>query len=233
MSTGICRFCLTPLKHCFVDLGMSPLSNAYLTRAQLDAIEPFYPLKVYVCDACLLVQLEEYESPSKIFNDYAYFSSFSETWLRHAQTYADQIVDRLGLGAASRVIEIASNDGYLLRFFKDKGIHVLGIEPAKNVAAAASEIGIPTLAKFFGVGTAIELANNGERADLIVGNNVLAHVPDVNDFVEGMQRILKSRGVITLEFPHLLHLIRENQFDTIYHEHFSIEGNIALYEIWI
>ena len=232
MPRDACRFCLAPLEHCFVDLGMSPLSNAYITTDQLRAMEPFYPLRVYVCGACFLVQLEQFEAPEKIFNDYAYFSSYSESWLNHAHTYADRMVERFELGAASHVIEIASNDGYLLRFFKDRGIRVLGIEPAKNVAEAASRIGIPTLVKFFGTATAKELINEGKRADLMVGNNVLAHVPDVNDFVEGMQLLLKPRGVITAEFPHLLRLIQETQFDTIYHEHLSYFSLMAAQEIF-
>ncbi len=221
MPRGTCRFCLAPLEHSFVDLGMSPLSNAYLHVDQLAAMEPFYPLHAYVCGECLLVQLEEFETPEKIFSDYAYFSSYSETWLKHAQAYADYMIGRFELESASRVIEIASNDGYLLRFFKDKGIGVLGIEPAKNVAQAALKIGIPTLIKFFGSQTARDLVSEGEHADLLVGNNVLAHVPDVNAFVEGMRLLLKPTGVITVEFAHVLRLIKETQFDTIYHEHFS------------
>lgn len=221
MNEKACRFCGTILQHTFVDLGMSPLANSYLTPAQLPQMEPFYPLHVYVCEECFLVQLEEFESPDHIFSDYAYFSSYSNTWLQHAQAYAAMATQRFGLGKQSQVIEIASNDGYLLQYFAAKGIPVLGIEPAANVAEAAREKGIQTLVQFFGEKMARLLAANGVKADLLVGNNVLAHVPQLNDFVKGLKILLKSQGVITLEFPHLLRLIAENQFDTIYHEHFS------------
>jgi SAM-dependent methyltransferase len=200
---------------------MSPLSNAYIAAESMQLMEPFYPLHAYVCDECFLVQLPEFESPQKIFSDYAYFSSYSDSWLSHARQYTDTMTERLGLDASSRVIEIASNDGYLLQYFQKKGITVLGVEPATNVAAAAQEKGIPTRTVFFGVETAAQLAVDGIHADLLLGNNVLAHVPDLNDFVAGMKIILKPGGVITMEFPHLLRLIQENQFDTIYHEHFS------------
>lgn len=218
---NICRFCNTPLEHTFVDLGVSPLANSYLKPAQLQEMEPFYPLCVFVCHNCLLVQLPEWETPENIFGDYAYFSSFSESWLQHAQRYTDLMVDRFKFDGNSCIVEIASNDGYLLQYFKEKGIPVLGIEPAQNVAKAARDKGIPTISKFFGVKTAQELAKEGKQADLLLGNNVLAHVPDLNDFVEGMRLALAPQGVITMEFPHLMQLMAENQFDTIYHEHFS------------
>ncbi len=221
MNTGNCRFCSTPLTHSFCDLGMSPLSNAYLSSAQLNQMEPFFPLHAYVCDTCYLVQLQEFQSPEKIFGDYAYFSSYSESWLAHAQAYTEAMSSRFELNSHSQVIEIASNDGYLLQYFKQKGIPVLGIEPAANVAEVALQKGIPTLTKFFGVATANALARDKLHADLLLGNNVLAHVPDLNDFVAGMKILLKPDGVITMEFPHLLRLMQENQFDTIYHEHFS------------
>ena len=200
---------------------MSPLSNAYLKPGDLTRMEPFYPLVVFVCERCFLVQLEEFESPDRIFSDYAYFSSFSDSWVEHARIYTDRLVERLRLNFNHRVVELASNDGYLLQHFVTKGIPVLGIEPAANVAQAATEKGIPTLVEFFGERTACRLAAEGMRADLIVGNNVLAHVPNLNDFVRGMKILLKPQGVITLEFPHLMRLMAENQFDTIYHEHFS------------
>jgi 2-polyprenyl-3-methyl-5-hydroxy-6-metoxy-1,4-benzoquinol methylase len=221
MSGPECRACGAVLRHTFVDLGMSPLSNAILRAEQLNSMEPFYPLHARVCDRCFLVQLEQYELPEKIFGDYSYFSSFSETWLRHAQGYAEGAIDRFQLNAKSLVVEVASNDGYLLQCFQRRGIPVLGVEPAQNVAQAAEKKGIPTLAKFFGAQTAGELQAAGKKADLLVANNVLAHVPDLRDFVAGLKRALKPRGVITLEFPHLLRLIQGNQFDTIYHEHFS------------
>ena len=218
---GTCRHCDAPLKHSLCDLGMSPPSNAYLTLAQLQQMEKFYPLHAYVCGTCFLVQLQEFESPEQIFSDYAYFSSYSQTWLDHARAYTDYMIARFGFGKESHVVEIASNDGYLLQYFKRKDVPVLGIEPAVNVAKVAQEAGIPTLTKFFGVKTATELAADGKQADLLLGNNVLAHVPDLNDFVRGLKIALKAGGVITMEFPHLLRLMRENQFDTIYHEHFS------------
>lgn len=227
-----CRFCETPLRHTFADLGMSPLANSYLKPAQLQQMEPFYPLHVYVCKVCYLVQLPVFESPEEIFSDYAYFSSYSESWLKHAKTYTDLMVGRFGFNSHSQVIEIASNDGYLLQYFKERGIPVLGIEPAKNVAKAAQIKGIPTIDKFFGVQTAQELAAEGKYADLLLGNNVLAHVPDTNDFVKGMKIILKPGGVITMEFPHLMRLMDENQFDTIYHEHFSYFSLITVDKIF-
>lgn len=221
MSTAVCRFCSTPLKHTFIDLGMSPLSNSYLKKEELCNKESFYPLHAYVCEKCFLVQLEEFETPDRIFSDYAYFSSFSESWLKHAEQYTQMISAKLSLGESSNVIEIASNDGYLLQYFKLKNIPVLGIEPAANVAEVAKQKGIPTMVEFFGEKLANELKGKGLLADLIIGNNVLAHVPNINDFVKGLKIALKPYGTITIEFPHLLRLIQNNQFDTIYHEHFS------------
>ncbi len=216
-----CRFCSTPLHRTFVDLGSSPLANSYLEPAQLTQPESFYPLHTWVCDWCHLVQLPEIASPEAIFSDYAYFSSYSDSWLRHASGYAAAMTERFGLSAASHVVEVASNDGYLLRFFKEREVPVLGIEPARNVAAAAEKIGIPTRVEFFGEELARRLVAEGVGADLLVGNNVLAHTPYLNDFVAGLKIVLKPQGVITLEFPHLQQLIEHNQFDTIYHEHFS------------
>jgi SAM-dependent methyltransferase len=216
-----CRFCAKPLTRTFLDLGMSPLCESFLTEVQLNRMEPFYPLHVLVCEQCLLVQLGEYVSPSEIFTEYAYFSSYSESWVRHAEQYAAAVIDRFGLGRGHKVMEIASNDGYLLQHFVRRGIPVLGIEPAANVAKVAESKGIPTLVRFFGQQTAEEIVAGHGKADLLVGNNVLAHVPALNDFVAGMKRLLKEGGVITMEFPHLLRLIEGNQFDTIYHEHFS------------
>jgi len=222
MIAGPCRFCGASLEHTFCDLGMSPLSNSFLSEQQLQQMEPFYPLHAYVCEKCFLVQLQEFESPQHIFaQDYAYFSSYSQTWLDHARNYADYMVRRFGFGPNSQVIEIASNDGYLLQYFKQKNVPVLGIEPAENCAQAAEQIGIPTLVRFFGTALAKELQAQGKSANLLLGNNVLAHVPDLNDFVAGLKILLKPHGVITMEFPHLLRLMLENQFDTIYHEHFS------------
>ncbi|MCR4346782.1 MAG: class I SAM-dependent methyltransferase [Sulfuricaulis sp.] len=219
--TSKCRFCAHPLTRTFVDLGMSPLSNRYLTAEQLNQMEPLYPLHAYVCDRCFLVQLDEFETPERIFEDYAYFSSYSDSWLEHARQYANQIEQRLHLDASSQVIEIASNDGYLLNFFQKKDIPVLGIEPATNVAKTAEHKGIRTLNRFFGTKLATELVGQSIRANLLIANNVLAHVPDLNDFVCGMKQLLAPRGTITIEVPHLARLIEQNQFDTIYHEHFS------------
>jgi SAM-dependent methyltransferase len=216
-----CRFCGEPLRHTFVDLGMSPLSESYLDRAQLDAMEPFYPLHVRVCSRCFLVQLSAYVSGEEIFTEYAYFSSYSTSWVEHARRYVDAVVERFGLGADSFVVELASNDGYLLQHFLPLSVPVLGIEPALNVAKVAVEQGIPTLTEFFGVALATRLRDERSSADLIIGNNVLAQVPDLNDFVAGMKILLAPGGVITLEFPHLQRLIAGNQFDTIYHEHYS------------
>jgi SAM-dependent methyltransferase len=220
MSQTHCRFCGAPVEAVFADLGMSPLANSYLPPERVNGMEPFYPLRALVCGKCFLVQLEEFETPERIFSDYAYFSSYSSSWLEHSRRYAEQMVQRLGLDGASHVVEIASNDGYLLQFFHDRQIPVLGIEPAANVAKVALQKGIPTLVEFFGRDTASSLAGESS-ADLLLGNNVLAHVPDLNDFVAGMKILLKPGGVITMEFPHLMRLIEENQWDTIYHEHFS------------
>jgi len=220
-NSSRCRFCDATLQHTFVDLGMSPLCQTHIETAQLSHMEPFYPLHVYVCEHCFLVQLQEYVSPETIFSEYAYFSSYAESWLQHAKTYVDMMTERFKINAQSRVVELASNDGYLLQYFVQKGIPVLGIEPAANVAQAAIQKGIPTLVKFFGEKTAHALAALRGQADLLLGNNVLAHVPDLNDFVAGMKILLKPEGIITMEFPHLMQLMAENQFDTIYHEHFS------------
>jgi len=229
---GSCRGCGTALAAPFLDLGPSPLANSYLEPAHLGQPEPFYPLDVHVCEACFLVQLTEVQSPAAIFGDYAYFSSYSTSWLRHAADYASAMVDRLGLDARSLVVEVASNDGYLLRCFRERSIPVLGIEPARNVAVAAEAAGIPTIMEFFGARLAQDLADSGRQADLLVGNNVLAHVPALDDFVEGLRRALKPRGLVTLEFPHLLRLMAENQFDTIYHEHFSYFSLAVVREIF-
>ena len=218
---GTCRFCHTGLQRTFVDLGMSPLCESFLTREQLNQMEPFYPLHAYVCEECFLVQVEEYVGPEQIFSEYAYFSSYSRAWLEHAESYTDMIVSRLGLDHTSQVIELGSNDGYLLQYFMARGIRVLGVEPAGNVAAAAIAKGVPSTTRLFGLETAQELLAGGHHPDLIVGNNVLAQVADLNGFVAGMKKLLKPGGVITMEFPHLLRLMDENQFDTIYHEHFS------------
>jgi SAM-dependent methyltransferase len=220
MSQTSCRFCGAPVETVFADLGSSPLANSYLPPERANSMEPFYPLRALVCEKCFLVQLEQFETPERIFSDYAYFSSYSTSWLEHSRRYAAQMSERLGLDDRSHVVEIASNDGYLLQFFRDRKIPVLGIEPAANVAKVALQKGIPTLVEFFGQETARSLAGES-AADLLLGNNVLAHVPDLNDFVAGMKILLKPGGVITMEFPHLMSLIDENQWDTIYHEHFS------------
>jgi 2-polyprenyl-3-methyl-5-hydroxy-6-metoxy-1,4-benzoquinol methylase len=216
-----CRFCGDTLRHTFIDLGMSPLANRYLKPSQLSEMEPFYPLHAYVCGSCLLVQLKSFETPDRIFSEYAYFSSYVDMLVTQAKQYTDEVVRRLSLNERSHVVEIASNDGYLLQFFVARGIPVLGIEPAANVAKAATEKGIPTLVKFFGSQTAHSLIDGGSAADLIIGNNVLAHVPDLNDFVAGLKILLGPIGIVTMEFPHLVRLIEDNLFDTIYHEHFS------------
>jgi 2-polyprenyl-3-methyl-5-hydroxy-6-metoxy-1,4-benzoquinol methylase len=216
-----CRFCGETADHVFVDLGMSPLCESLVTAEQLSQMEAFYPLRVNVCARCFLVQLPEYVSPQRIFTEYAYFSSYSDSWVEHARAYVETIRHRLDLTEKSFVVEIASNDGYLLQHFVRAGIPVLGIEPAVNVAEAARKQHVPTRACFFGTDTARELVAQGEQADLLVGNNVLAQVPHLNDFVAGMKIALKPHGVITMEFPHLMRLMEGNQFDTIYHEHFS------------
>ena len=216
-----CRFCAEPLQHTFADLGMSPLSNSYVPFDKADAMEPFYPLHAYVCTNCWLVQLQVYETGEQIFSDYAYFSSFSDSWLAHCKAYAVEMQRRLDLGKDSLVVELASNDGYLLQYFKQLDVKVFGVEPAANVAAVAVAKGIPTAVRFFGEAYARELVQQVGQADLLLGNNVLAHVPDLNDFVKGMKIALKPDGVITMEFPHLQRLVEQSQFDTIYHEHFS------------
>jgi 2-polyprenyl-3-methyl-5-hydroxy-6-metoxy-1,4-benzoquinol methylase len=234
MANASCQFCQHPLQYTLANLGGSPIANDYLSQEQLNRAEKFYPLHAYVCDNCYLVQLEEFESPDHIFGDgdYAYFSSFSDSWLRHAKAYSDLMVERFGFNASHQVIEIASNDGYLLQYFQEKGIPVLGVEPAANCAQVAEDKGIPTLVKFFGVQTAEALVAQGKQADLLLGNNVLAHVPNLNDFVGGMKRVLKAEGVLTMEFPHLLQLMQHNQFDTIYHEHFSYFSFLAVEKIF-
>lgn len=221
VAAKTCRFCGTNLRQTLVDLGMSPLCESYPGPADLNRGETYYPLHVYVCCECFLVQLEQYESAENIFTDYAYFSSFSDSWLKHSENYCNKMIGRLGLNEQSFVVEVASNDGYLLQYFVRKNVPVLGVEPAANVAKVAVQKGVPTLVRFFGVALAEELAAEGRSADLILGNNVLAQVPDLNDFVEGLKIMLKPRGVLTIEVPHLLRLIEHNEFDTIYHEHFS------------
>jgi hypothetical protein len=217
-----CRFCHTELTQRFVDLVASPPSNAYLKAEDLGKPEVYFPLKLFVCGTCFLVQVDEYESRERLFsNDYAYFSSVSATWVAHCREYAEMAIRRFGLGRSSRVVEVASNDGCLLTFFQDAGIPSLGIEPTASTARAAREKGIETLQEFLTAESARRLAAEGRTAGLLVGNNVLAHVPDINDFVRGLATLLEPEGVITMEFPHLLRLIDECQFDTIYHEHFS------------
>ncbi|OPL12309.1 MAG: SAM-dependent methyltransferase [Firmicutes bacterium ML8_F2] len=216
-----CRFCGTPLADTFVDLGVSPLANSYLKAADLDQMEPFYPLHTYVCSECFLVQLTEQSRPQDIFSEYAYFSSYSDSWLKHAADFAGEAIKRFALDSNSRIVEIGSNDGYLLRFFMEAGIPSLGIEPAANIAAAARERGIETVVSFFNSRLAGELVAAGKEADLLIGNNVLAHIPGTNDLLKGMKELLKPDGVISMEFPHLLSLMEQNQFDTIYHEHYS------------
>lgn len=228
---AVCRFCSAPLEDVFADLGMSPLANSYLAPERANAMEPFYPLRAYVCARCRLVQLEQFETPQGIFEDYAYFSSYSSTWLDHSRRYAEKMIDELDLGADAHVVEIASNDGYLLQYFHERGVPVLGIEPAANVAKLALQKGIPTLVEFFGAGTASSLVPDS-AADLLIGNNVLAHVPDLNDFVAGMNVLLKPGGTITMEFPHLLRLIEDSQWDTIYHEHFSYFSWLTVREVF-
>ncbi len=228
MTDRLCRFCNAPLVHVFADLGVTPLANAYVKPADAGSPDATYPLRAFVCDECWLVQAEAFASPQEIFSDYAYFSSFSDSWVEHARRFADGAIERFGLTARSQVIEVASNDGYLLRHFVSRGIPALGIEPAQNVAKVAREAGVPTECRFFGRETATDLAERGLLADLVVGNNVLAHVPDINDFVGGMAIVLKPDGVVSFEFPHLLQLIENVQFDTIYHEHFYYLSLLAV-----
>jgi C-methyltransferase C-terminal domain/Putative zinc binding domain/Methyltransferase domain len=215
-----CRLCGAPLEDVFADLGSSPFANSYLPPERVGMMEPFYPLRALVCGRCFLVQLEEFETPARIFSDYAYFSSYSTSWLEHCRRYSEQMIERLGLGERSRVVELASNDGYLLQYFHERRIPVMGVEPAANVAKSALQKGIPTLVEFFSRETARSLAAVA-GADLLVGNNVLAHVPDLDDFVGGMKILLAPGGTITMEFPHLMRLIEDGLWDTIYHEHYS------------
>jgi SAM-dependent methyltransferase len=216
-----CRCCGAPLTETFADLGMSPMANAFVPVDRAQGMEPFYPLHALVCTECQLVQLGEFETPQQIFSDYLYFSSYAESWLRHAEAYADRMVARFGLGPPTQVVEVASNDGYLLQYFARRGIPVLGVDPAANVAQVAIGKGIPTEIAFFGAATARRLRAAGHAPALMAANNVMAHVPDLHDFVEGFRELLAPGGVLTVEFPHLLRLIAEHQFDTIYHEHFS------------
>jgi SAM-dependent methyltransferase len=218
---GCCRFCGARLEDTFVDLGLSPLCEKYVAPDRLNEAEQFYPLHVWICRQCLLVQLEAVVTPEELFDDYAYFSSYSDSWVAHARTYCDEAVRRFGLGANSRIVEIACNDGYLLQHFAARRLNVLGIEPAANVAKVAEARGIPVEVRYFGRDTASYVLDKYGSADLLVGNNVLAHVPDLNDFVSGLKQLLAPDGVITLEFPHLVQLVEQSQFDTIYHEHFS------------
>jgi SAM-dependent methyltransferase len=227
-----CRFCHEPLHATFVDLGMSPLCQTHIEPHQLNHMEPFYPLHAWVCSKCFLVQLEEYVAPPHIFSEYAYFSSFSDSWIEHARRYTELVRERFGISGNSLVMEIASNDGYLLQHFVAAGVPVLGIEPAANVAKVARERGIRTEVSFHGRETAQRLVASYGQADLVLGNNVLAHVPDLNDFVAGMKLLLKPTGVITMEFPHLLRLMEQNQFDTIYHEHFSYFSFLTVTQVF-
>src|SRR5438034_1179224 len=231
-ASGRCRFCDSPLEHTFINLGKSPLCESFLAAEQLNLMEPFYPLHAYVCAECFLVQLQEYVTGEKIFTEYAYFSSYSDSWLDHARRYTDKMIAEFELSPASQVIEVASNDGYLLQYFVARGVPSLGIEPAANVAKVAIDKGVQTLVKFFGVATAEELTRDGMQADLLLGNNVLAQVNDINDFVAGLAIALKPRGVITIEFPHLMQLVEQCQFDTIYHEHFSYFSFVAAERIF-
>ncbi len=231
-SNKICRFCNAVLSQTFADLGMSPMSNSIINPEDMDKKEAFYPLHAYVCSNCYLVQLDQFESPENIFSDYSYFSSFSESWLAHAKKYTENMTEKFSINKDWHVVEIASNDGYLLKNFMNKGVSVTGIEPAENVAKVAQEAGIPSVVKFFGVNTATQLVSEGKEADLLIGNNVLAHVPDLNDFVGGMKILLKPNGIITMEFPHLLNLIKEIEFDTIYHEHFSYFSFITVEKVF-
>lgn len=227
-----CRFCGAPLHTTFVDLGMSPLCESYIAPERVGEMEPFYPLHAYVCDQCFLVQLQDFVTPAAIFTEYAYFSSYSSSWVEHARRYVESMIARFGFGPASKVMEIASNDGYLLQHFVARGVPALGIEPAANVADVAIKKGVPTTVQFFGEATAETIAREHGQPDLLLGNNVLAHVPDLNDFVAGMKRLLAPDGVITMEFPHLERLIEENQFDTIYHEHFSYLSFVVVEKVF-
>ncbi|MEZ5738602.1 MAG: class I SAM-dependent methyltransferase [Burkholderiaceae bacterium] len=229
---GNCRFCGTEIRHIVADLGMQPVANAYRRPEEANRMEPFFPLRALICSHCLLVQAQEFQSAEALFpEDYAYFSSFSDSMLMHAKTYAHKMIDRFELDESSRVVEIACNDGYLLRWFHEKRIPVLGVEPAANTARAAATLGIPVNVGFFGVDTATALVKSGVRADLMPANNVVAHVPDINDFIEGFRILLKPQGVATFEFHHVLNLLRLNQFDTIYHEHYYYHSLLTFTEI--
>jgi SAM-dependent methyltransferase len=232
MTAHNCRFCDAPLKHRFVDLGSTPLANAYLTEEQLNKPEPSYPLRAFVCSECWLVQADAFVPPEDIFSHYAYFSSYSDGWVEHARQFTIMARKRFGLDATSQVIEVASNDGYLLKHFVEAGVPVLGIEPAENVAEVARQIGVPTEARFFGKETAADLVSRGLAADIVIGNNVLAHVPDINDFVGGLSAVLKPDGVVSVEFPHLLRLMENIQFDTVYHEHFYYLSLLAVEKVF-
>ncbi|MGQ7830683.1 methyltransferase domain-containing protein [Altererythrobacter sp. Z27] len=229
---GHCRFCDASLQDVVVDLGMSPLCQSVVTLDRAREMEPFYPLVVYLCRECLLVQLEEFVPPENIFTEYAYFSAFSDSWVEHGRKYTEMIVDRLALDESSHVVEIASNDGYLLQHFVARSIPVLGIDPAANVASDAEKRGVPTLVEFFGSDCAQRLRNEGKQADLIIGNNVLAQIHNINDFVQGLALLLKSDGIVTIEVPHLVRLMDQNQFDTIYHEHFSYFSVLGMQHIF-
>ncbi len=225
-----CRLCNSDLEHVILDLGLTPLSNSFLKiKSEKESV---FPLKVYFCTNCFLVQIQEYENPEKIFLNYPYFSSYSETWLEHCKNYVNMVIEKFGFDKNNLVVEIASNDGYLLQFFKKANIKILGIEPAFNIAKIAEEKGIPTITKFFGEDLAKKLVNEGKKADLVIGNNVLAHVPNLNDFISGLNILTPTNGIITLEFPHLLKLLQNNQFDTIYHEHFSYFSLITLEKLF-
>jgi len=232
MTEQRCRFCEAPLNDTVVDLGMSPLCESYLTAEQLDRAEPFYPLHVRVCRSCFLVQVGEYVRSEEIFTEYAYFSSFSTAWLKHAEDYVAMISERLALDSKSFVVELASNDGYLLQYFVKRGVPCLGIEPAANVARAALERGVNTQVAFFNHEKGKELRAAGHQADLILGNNVFAQVPDINSFIAGIPEVLKPTGTVTFEFPHLMRLFEGNQFDTIYHEHYSYFSLFAAEKIF-
>lgn len=232
MKKAKCRFCSSELNQTFVDLGVSPLANSYVSSGKLQDKENFYLLHAYVCESCFLVQTEEFETPETIFGDYAYFSSYSDSWLKHAYDYTEMMIKRFGLNSQNKVVEIASNDGYLLQYFKENGIPVLGVEPAGNVAEVAKQKGIPTIVDFFGQKLAKELVLQDKKADLLLGNNVLAHVPDLNDFVAGMKLLLNDNGIITMEFPHFLRLLEDTLFDTIYHEHFSYFSFITVNKVF-
>jgi len=231
-ETLTCHNCSHPLEDTFVDLGTSPLCEEFVKPEHINEGQKFYPLHVYVCKNCLLVQVAEYVSPEDIYSDYHYFSSYSDSWLQHASDYVDLMIDDYGINRDSFVVEIASNDGYLLQYFKNKNIPILGIEPSENVARAAIEKGIPTEKVFFGEKTAGGILKKYQSADLILGNNVLAHVPRINDFIDGLDTLLGDKGIMTFEFPHLLQLIENNQFDTIYHEHFFYYSLIAVNSIF-